>query len=71
MDMATLRENTERPETVDVGANVVAGTDPADVLSAVESMCDVETDWSNPIGDGTAAEQVVSTISSTPATWEE
>jgi UDP-N-acetylglucosamine 2-epimerase (non-hydrolysing) len=28
----TLRENTERPETIDVGANVLAGTDPDRIL---------------------------------------
>jgi UDP-N-acetylglucosamine 2-epimerase (non-hydrolysing) len=30
----TLRENTERPETVAAGANMLAGTDPARILAA-------------------------------------
>jgi len=32
----TLRENTERPITVEEGTNTVAGTDPARILAAVE-----------------------------------
>lgn len=31
----TMRENTERPVTVDVGTNTICGTDPARILSAV------------------------------------
>jgi UDP-N-acetylglucosamine 2-epimerase (non-hydrolysing) len=55
----TLRENTERPETVDVGANVIAGTDPDTVLSHVETMLGVSREWNNPFGDGNAAECIV------------
>ena len=28
----TLRNNTERPETVDVGSNIIAGTDPDSIV---------------------------------------
>jgi UDP-N-acetylglucosamine 2-epimerase (non-hydrolysing) len=55
----TLREDTERPETVEVGANVVAGTDPERVLEAIEEVQSRERDWANPFGDGTAAEQII------------
>lgn len=58
----TLRDNTERPETVDVGANRVAGTNPDTVMEAVESMRSVERDWENPFGDGHAAEHILETI---------
>lgn len=34
----TLRENTERPETVMIGANSIAGTDPGKILEGVEQM---------------------------------
>lgn len=34
----TLRENTERPITVDEGTNQVVGTDPARILSAADSV---------------------------------
>jgi UDP-N-acetylglucosamine 2-epimerase (non-hydrolysing) len=62
----TLRENTERPETVEVGANIVAGTDPDEVLESARSMLNADGDWSNPFGDGTAAEQIVDAILSPP-----
>lgn len=58
----TLRENTERPETVDVGSNEVAGTDPKSVLDATKRMLEREGDWENPFGDGTAGEQIIDTI---------
>lgn len=58
----TLRENTERPETVEVGANRIAGTDPGKVLSHVEVMLNASTDWANPFGDGNTAERILGTL---------
>lgn len=58
----TLRENTERPETVEVGANRVAGTDPETVIECLTEAIDSDGDWPNPFGDGTASEQIVDTI---------
>jgi UDP-N-acetylglucosamine 2-epimerase (non-hydrolysing) len=55
----TLRDNTERPETVDVGANIVAGVRPQNVLNAVEQMLGREMKWVNPFGDGTSGEKIV------------
>lgn len=55
----TLRENTERPETVAVGANAVAGTNPDAVLDHTRTMRTTERDWENPFGDGNAAKRVV------------
>jgi UDP-N-acetylglucosamine 2-epimerase (non-hydrolysing) len=34
----TLRENTERPITVEEGTNVVVGTDPKRILAAVDDV---------------------------------
>lgn len=34
----TIRENTERPITVDEGTNILAGTDPAQILNAVDNI---------------------------------
>lgn len=58
----TLRENTERPETVDVGANIVAGTDPTSILRASEKMLDKVNGWDNPFGDGKSGERIVDII---------
>jgi len=58
----TLRDSTERPETVDAGANVVAGTYPDAVLEAAQRMNESKGDWPNPFGDGTAATQILDVI---------
>ncbi|OCC14662.1 UDP-N-acetylglucosamine 2-epimerase [Dissulfuribacter thermophilus] len=58
----TLRENTERPETVLVGANVIAGTNPRTVKAAVEKMLSVARTWTNPLGDGRAAERIIDEV---------
>ncbi|AXG06291.1 UDP-N-acetylglucosamine 2-epimerase (non-hydrolyzing) [Haloplanus rubicundus] len=58
----TLRDNTERPETVEVGANRVVGVQPDDVARAVREMLTIERNWENPFGDGTAAEQILDAI---------
>ncbi len=34
----TVRENTERPITVDIGTNVVVGTDPARIQQAADRI---------------------------------
>jgi len=54
----TLRESTERPEAVEVGANIVAGLEPQDVLGAVEQMVNKNREWINPFGDGRAGERI-------------
>jgi UDP-N-acetylglucosamine 2-epimerase (non-hydrolysing) len=36
----TVRENTERPITVDIGTNLVVGTDPAHVQQAADRILD-------------------------------
>ena len=54
----TLRENTERPESVEVGANVLAGRDSAEILRCVQHMLEQNGRWSNPYGDGTAGSMI-------------
>jgi UDP-N-acetylglucosamine 2-epimerase (non-hydrolysing) len=55
----TMRENTERPETVTVGANTLAGTDPERVMVASWSMLNRRNGWKNPFGDGKAAARIL------------
>jgi len=55
----TLRENSEWTETLDIGANVLAGADPKRILAAALSMKDGAGEWDNPFGDGKAAERIV------------
>ena len=58
----TVRENTERPETVEVGANVIAGVDPEKIVDSSLRMLDRERNWPNPLGDGHAAEKIVAVL---------
>jgi UDP-N-acetylglucosamine 2-epimerase (non-hydrolysing) len=55
----TMRLSTERPETVDVGANVLAGTDEKVILEKARRMMSAKRRWRNPFGDGRAAERIV------------
>lgn len=58
----TLRDNTERPETVDVGANRLSGIDPDSIRSAARTMLSEPTDWENPFGDGQAAARMLDAV---------
>jgi len=55
----TLRDNTERPESVEVGANVLAGADPGRIVEAARLMASKARDWANPFGDGRSGERIV------------
>jgi UDP-N-acetylglucosamine 2-epimerase (non-hydrolysing) len=44
----TIRDVTERPETVEVGSNVVTGAEPADIVAAVRLARGLGTDWIAP-----------------------
>lgn len=60
----TLRENTERPETVTVGSNTVAGISEEGICSAFRKMrrkADTRKTWDNPYGDGRAAQRIIDT----------
>lgn len=54
----TLRDNTERPETVEVGANLVAGSGEK-IIECVKKMMDSNPEWENPYGNGNAAELTI------------
>jgi UDP-N-acetylglucosamine 2-epimerase (non-hydrolysing) len=55
----TLRDNTERPETVDVGANVVVGTDPSRISDGARSMLSRRGGWACPLGESGAGGRIV------------
>lgn len=62
----TMRDNTERPETVEVGANVLAGTDPAAIGAAARRMLDARGGWPNPFGAGDAAVRILDRLPGGP-----
>ena len=55
----TLRTSTERPETVDVGVNMVAGIDPKKIVSYARKMLKFSRKYKSPLGDGNAAKKIV------------
>lgn len=64
----TLRENTERPESIEVGANVLVGRDADKALAAADkwlSTTSGDFNWKNPFGDGHVAELILDIITNT------
>jgi UDP-N-acetylglucosamine 2-epimerase (non-hydrolysing) len=55
----TIRNSTERPETVDAGSNIVAGFQPDEIVNAARQMLARKRTWKNPFGDGKAGERIV------------
>ncbi len=63
----TLRKNTERPETIEVGANLLAGTGAAEILAGVREMLSRPRGWENPYGDGMASRMIVTICNGLPS----
>ncbi|MDD5071979.1 MAG: UDP-N-acetylglucosamine 2-epimerase (non-hydrolyzing) [Patescibacteria group bacterium] len=55
----TIRDNTERPETLRSGANILAGTDSKKILFCSKKMAEIKKEWDNPFGDGMAGKRIV------------
>jgi UDP-N-acetylglucosamine 2-epimerase (non-hydrolysing) len=62
----TLRDTTERPETLAVGSNILAGADRKRILESSLLMLQKQTDWENPYGDGHAGSRIVGIIKDNP-----
>ncbi|MFA4855190.1 MAG: UDP-N-acetylglucosamine 2-epimerase (non-hydrolyzing) [archaeon] len=55
----TLRENTERPETVSIGANVIAGWREGSIVEHAGRMLAGGKNWKQPFGDGNASKKIM------------
>ncbi len=58
----TLRENTERPETLDINANILAGTNSEKILECAEKMLKSGKDWEQPFGNGASGEKIIEIV---------
>jgi UDP-N-acetylglucosamine 2-epimerase (non-hydrolysing) len=60
----TMRNSTERPETVSMGSNVLVGTDPDKLKPHLDTL--MKNEWKKstvpPLWDGKAAERIVSKL---------
>jgi UDP-N-acetylglucosamine 2-epimerase (non-hydrolysing) len=52
----TMRDNTERPETLTVGANVLIGSNPKKIVPAANLMLKKKRKWKIPFGKGNTSE---------------
>jgi len=55
----TLRDSTERSETLEVGANILAANNSDKILESVKLMVNKRNNWINPFGDGKAGEKII------------
>lgn len=59
----TLRENTERPEAVEVGASELVGRNAEKAVKAAQQWLSRDSyAWDNPFGDGHVAEAIVDIV---------
>ncbi|MBM4382189.1 MAG: UDP-N-acetylglucosamine 2-epimerase (non-hydrolyzing) [Deltaproteobacteria bacterium] len=57
-----LRETTERPEAVHVGAARIAGVSADAILDATRALLGRRGHWQNPFGDGKAGERIAKLV---------
>ena len=55
----TVRENSEWTETLEIGANMLAGTDPEKILQAAQIMIRKKGNWDAPFGDGKTSGRIL------------
>ena len=60
----TLRDNTERPESIEVGANLLAGAAPEAIVAAASAMIGRHGSWTQPFGDGRAGGRIIEVLES-------
>ncbi len=58
----TVRENTERPETLRIGANFLAGYSPDALLVAAQHQLQRDRQWPDVFGDGHSAERILARL---------
>lgn len=58
----TLRTSTERPETVDIGANHLGGVEPDTIALAVDRAVACTQKWLQPYGDGESAGAILNLV---------
>ncbi len=55
----TLRDNTERPETVSIKSNILAGANPTVIFNNTREMLSRKGKWKNPFGNGESGKKII------------
>ena len=55
----TLRDNTERPETIKIKSNVLSGTNHFIILKCAGKMLSKKRNWENPFGKKGVAKRII------------
>lgn len=58
----TLRKSTEWTETLEIGANRLAGVDQDEIVRSVRVMLNRQREWDIPFGDGNAGKKIVEIV---------
>ena len=58
----TLRTTTERPETLEVGANTLSGVEPDHIVQAAIRMTQKKKRWKSPFGDGQTSNRILNIL---------
>ncbi|ABX05241.1 MAG TPA: UDP-N-acetylglucosamine 2-epimerase (non-hydrolyzing) [Herpetosiphon sp.] len=68
----TVRENTERPETIDSGANVVTGFEPTAIIAAVRNQRAKKGQQFSPVyGERGVGQRIVATLQAHFRSWSD
>lgn len=67
----TIRESTERPETIEAGSNIISGLDPNNIVNSVSTITSLkpEWEWNKMLGDGHTASKVVNILRGTKSIY--
>lgn len=58
----SMRDYSDRPESIEVGASILSGCKADKILKATELMLKRKRSWENPFGDGKAAKKIIRII---------
>ncbi len=58
----TLRNSTERPETIAVGANILVRNNYSKIPKYIEEMLSRKRSWRNPFGNGRSASRIINIL---------
>ena len=58
----TLRNSTERPETIKIKSNIISGYKEKVILANIKKMLSRKNIWRNPFGDGNSSYKILSIL---------